>query len=63
MKKSQKPAPILNTETAPADYTPTDAQIEALARRIVPELKKFFADEDVQREFTEWLIQQGENNK
>ena len=63
MKKSPKPAPILNTETAPADYTPTDAQIDALARRIIPEIKKYFADEDIQRKYNEWLIQRDESGK
>jgi len=29
-------------------------QIEILARRLLPEIKKFFANEDTQREFEKW---------
>jgi len=42
----------------PADYTPTQDQLDALARRLMPEIKKFFANEDVQREFAEWKARQ-----
>ena len=51
MKKTK---PVLHTETIPADFVPTQKQIETLARRIMPEIKKFFADEQIQREFAEW---------
>ena len=61
LKNSQNTAPELPTETAPADYTPTQAQIDALARRLMPEIKKFFADEQVQREFAEWKDRQNES--
>ena len=54
MKKSRKPEPILQTETEPIDYTPTQSQIDMLARRLMPEIKKFFADENIQKEFAEW---------
>ena len=46
--------PKLHVETDIADFTPTQEQIDALARRLMPEIKKFFADEQVRREFTEW---------
>ena len=29
-------------------------QIEILARRLLPEIKKFFANEDIRKEFEEW---------
>ena len=32
----------------------SNRQIELLARRLLPEIKKFFANEDTQREFEEW---------
>ncbi len=54
MKKTEKPVPTLRTETVPAGFTPTQEQIDALARRMLPEIKRFFADEEIQREFAEW---------
>jgi len=64
LKKTQKNDPI-QTETEPADYVPTQLQIETLARRLIPEIKRFFADEQIQREFAEWQAKQNstENNK
>ena len=32
----------------------SEKQIELLARRLLPEIKKFFADEDIRKEFEEW---------
>ena len=32
----------------------SDKQIETLARRLLPQIKKFFADEDIRKEFEEW---------
>jgi len=32
----------------------TEKQIEILARRLLPEIKRFFANEDRQKEFEEW---------
>ena len=39
-------------------FTPTKEQINALACRLLPEIKKFFADEQVQKEFEAWKVQQ-----
>ena len=36
----------------------SDNQIEILARRLLPEIKKFFADENIQKEFEEWQKKQ-----
>jgi hypothetical protein len=33
----------------------TDKQIEVFARRLMPEIKRYLADEDVRREFEDWL--------
>ena len=32
----------------------SEKQIEILARRLLPEIKKFFADENIRKEFEEW---------
>jgi len=34
-----------------------EKQIEIFARRLLPEIKKFFADEDIRKEFEEWKKQ------
>lgn len=31
-----------------------DKDLELFARRLLPEIKKYFADEEVKREFSEW---------
>ena len=36
----------------------SDKQIEIFARRLLPEIKRFFADEDIRREFEEWQREQ-----
>ena len=38
----------------------SDKQIEILARRLLPQIKKFFANEDIQKEFEEWQKKQHE---
>jgi hypothetical protein len=52
--KATKTKPILQTQTEPVDFIPSQTQIDALAHRIMPEIKRFFADETIQREFKEW---------
>ena len=32
----------------------TDKQTEILARRLLPEIKKFFTDPDIRKEFEKW---------
>ena len=32
----------------------SEKQIEIFARRLLPEIKKFFADEEIRKEFKEW---------
>ncbi|MCL2164914.1 MAG: hypothetical protein FWH55_11110 [Oscillospiraceae bacterium] len=32
----------------------SDKQIEIFARRLLPEIKRFFADEDIRREYEVW---------
>jgi len=40
----------------------SDKQIEILARRLLPPIKKFFADEDIRKEFEEWRKKRQEEN-
>jgi hypothetical protein len=39
----------------------TDEQMKRLSKRLLPEIKKFFADEKVKQEFEEW--KQNQQNK
>ena len=57
MKKANI-TPELQAIIIPNDFTPSDEQINDLARRLMPEIKRFFADDEVQREFAEWQKQQ-----
>ena len=59
MKKASTAKSALLAETTPKDYTPAQAQIDAFARRIIPEIKKFFADENIQHEFSAWKERKG----
>ena len=59
MRKPRKINTIPSAETVPADIVPTLEQIDALARRLMPEIKKFFADEQVRQEFAIWQERKG----
>ena len=50
-KKGRKTA---NQNTNPQGFEVSEKQIEILARRLLPEIKKFFADENIPKEFEEW---------
>jgi len=50
----KKNTPELLTEVTPSNYNPTDEQINAFARRMMPVIQQFFADEQVQQEFARW---------
>jgi len=54
MEESRKNTPILHTRTVPDDFAPTQEQIDALAHRLMPEIRKLFVDEQIQQEFAEW---------
>ena len=47
--------PDLTTEIIPTGFTPSQEQLDDLARRLMPEIKKYFADGQVQAEFAAWL--------
>jgi hypothetical protein len=44
-----------NGAAQPHIFEISDNQIEILARRLLPVIKRFFADESIQEEFEEWL--------
>ena len=54
MSNAERQTGALRAEAIPADFCPSQAQIDAFARRLMPEIKRFFADEQIQREFAEW---------
>lgn len=54
LKQSDSTIPDLSEIIFPANFAPTDDQIDAMARRLMPEIKRFFADESIQREFEAW---------
>jgi len=35
-------------------FNPSKEQVDTLAYRLMPEIKKYFADEQIQKEFAEW---------
>ena len=59
MRKPRKTNTAPSAETVPAEIVPTHEQIDALARRLMPEIKRFFADEQVQQEFAKWQERKG----
>jgi len=50
-KKIQK---VINKNEQTQGIEISNEQIEILARRLLPEIKKFFANEDIRKEFEEW---------
>ena len=38
----------------PPSLEVSEMQIEIFARRLLPEIKRFFADENIRQEFEEW---------
>ena len=40
----------------------SDMQIEIFARRLLPEIKRFFVDENIRQEFEEWQRKQQNEN-
>ena len=43
------------------NYQPPDWAIEALARSLLPEIEKFYSDEENQRKYEEWKKQQDQS--
>ena len=40
------------------EFTPSKEQINMLAHRLMPEIKKYFANEQVRKEFEKWMVKQ-----
>jgi len=54
MSKPRETTAIPHTDDISGVFVPSRQQIDAFARRLMPEIKKFFADEQVQQEFVRW---------
>jgi lipase chaperone LimK len=48
----------MNADMGTDDYKIPDRELELLARMLLPEIKKFFADEEVKQEFELWQARQ-----
>ena len=58
----KKRANITNENIKSQGVLITEKQIEILARRLLPEIKKFFADENIKKEFEEWKAKRQTEN-
>ena len=54
--------PELYTEDVPENFVPSQEQINAIARRMMPELKQYFANKLVQKEFAKWQKRESVGN-
>ena len=59
MKQIKKSDLVQPNETNPVVFVPTQEQISALARRLMPEIKRFFVDPQIQKEFADWKEKHG----
>jgi len=41
----------------------SEREVEILARRLLPEIKKFFANEEIKKEFEKWKAEREYNNQ
>ena len=58
MKKERNADLAEKTLTNTDRFIPTQDQIDTLARRMMPEIKRFFADVQIQQEFAVWQEKQ-----
>lgn len=56
-RKAKTPRPLA-IATLPADYSPSQTQIDTFARRLIPGIKNFFANEQTQQDYADWLERQ-----
>jgi len=54
MSKPRKTTSIPHTDDISGVFVPSREQIGAFAHRLMPEIKKFFTDEQAQQEFVRW---------
>jgi len=59
MQNSLQKDPTLHIRTIPENFTPTQEQIYALARRLAPEIKALLNDDKVREEFENWQKKKG----
>jgi len=52
VKKDTVSGTVLET-----DIEISEKQIEIFARRLLPDIKKYFADEEIKQEFKAWQVQ------
>ena len=62
MGKIKKSDPTQQLEKSSTTFVPTQEQIDALARRLMPEIKRFYADTQIQKEFAEWQDKKNTDN-
>jgi len=43
------------------EFTPSKDQVDTFAYRLMPEIKRYFADERVQKEFADWKNKHNSN--
>ena len=61
MAKSEKKGKGMHAKTQ--SFEVSDRQIEIFARRLLPEIKKFFADDNIRHEFEKWQKQQSNKKR
>ena len=54
MSKPRKTTAKPHTDDISGVFVPSRELIDALARRLMPEIKMFFTDEQIQQEFVRW---------
>ena len=54
MKSDKVKSDEISGSAQTMDIEISEKQIEIFARRLLPEIKRFFADENVKKEFEEW---------
>ena len=62
MKKTKKSGPIQPNKTNPVVFIPTQEQIDTLARRLMPEIKRFFVDPQIRKDFDDWQEKKNTDN-
>jgi len=60
--KRQSKINSTNNSTTYVELKLSQKQIDALAHRLMPEIKKYFADEHIQKEFDIWKENRNKNN-
>ena len=62
MRKTKISDPTQQLEKSSTMHIPTQEQISALARRLMPEIKRFFVDPQIRKEFADWQEKKNTDN-